>query len=257
MTQEKRLIEIKELLKKKGQLSTRQLAKHFGVSFDTARRDVIHLTSTGQALRVHGGLMSVNHGDVPDFLARTQIQSPVKAKIAKVAARFVHPGQLDFIGPSTTLRHLCTLITGKNLEIVTNSVDNALALMAAPLPTVSILGGTIQKKDRLIYSMNSLSELNKLHFDTAFIGTSKVRKDGVYTSTQVDAQMISLAASRAKQIVLVAEQYKFTNTNSSPFMSLPLDKVDVLITDVPLPEEFAKNFSPKTQIIPIERKFQS
>lgn len=251
MSQEKRLIEIKKLLKEYDQLSTRKLAKHFGVSFDTARRDVIHLTSTGQALRIHGGLMAVNHGDVPDFLARTQIQSPIKAKMAKVAARFVHPGQLDFIGPSTTLRHLCTLITGKNLEIVTNSVDNALALMAAPLPAVSILGGTIQKKDRLIYSMNSLSELNKLHFDTAFIGTSKVREDGVYTSTQVDAQMISAAASRAKQIVLVAEQYKFTNANSSPFMSLPLDKVNVLITDVALPKEIADNFSPKTQIISV------
>ncbi|MGQ5708976.1 DeoR/GlpR family DNA-binding transcription regulator [Lactobacillus sp. PSON] len=251
MSQEKRLIEIKKLLKKEKQLSTRNLAKHFGVSFDTARRDVIHLTSTGQALRVHGGLMVIDDSDVPDFLARTQIQSPIKIKMAKAAARFVHPGQLDFIGPSTTLRQLCTLITGKNLEIVTNSVDNALALMTAPLPTVSILGGTIQKKDRLIYSMNSLSELNKVRFDTAFIGTSKVRKDGVYTSTQVDAQMISIATSRAKQVVLIAEQYKFTNTNSSPFMSLPLDKVDVLITDIPLSKEFADNFSPHTQIISV------
>lgn len=83
MSQEKRLIEIKKLLKKEKQLSTRNLAKHFGVSFDTARRDVIHLTSTGQALRVHGGLMVIDDSDVPDFLARTQIQSPIKIKMAK------------------------------------------------------------------------------------------------------------------------------------------------------------------------------
>lgn len=48
MTQEERLIQIKKLLKEKHQLSTRKLAEHFQISFDTARRDVIHLTSTGQ-----------------------------------------------------------------------------------------------------------------------------------------------------------------------------------------------------------------
>ena len=55
MTQEERLIQIKKLLKEKHQLSTRMIARHFNVSFDTARRDVIHLTTTGQAFRVHGG----------------------------------------------------------------------------------------------------------------------------------------------------------------------------------------------------------
>ena len=73
MTQEERLIQIKQLLKKKHQLSTRQIAAHFNVSFDTARRDVIHLTETGQAIRVHGGLMEINCNSVPDFLARNPV----------------------------------------------------------------------------------------------------------------------------------------------------------------------------------------
>ena len=74
MTQEERLIQIKQLLKKKHQLSTRQIAAHFNVSFDTARRDVIHLTETGQAIRVHGGLMEINCNSVPDFLARKWLE---------------------------------------------------------------------------------------------------------------------------------------------------------------------------------------
>lgn len=94
MTQEERLIQIKQLLKKKHQLSTRQIAAHFNVSFDTARRDVIHLTETGQAIRVHGGLMEINCNSVPDFLARNQVQSPVKMKMARMAKRFVHPGHV-------------------------------------------------------------------------------------------------------------------------------------------------------------------
>ena len=56
MSQEERLIQIKKLLKEKHHLSTRIIAQYFNVSFDTARRDVIHLTTTGQAIRVHGGV---------------------------------------------------------------------------------------------------------------------------------------------------------------------------------------------------------
>ena len=46
MIQEERLVQIKKMLKKEHQVSTKEIAKKFGVSFDTARRDVIHLATT-------------------------------------------------------------------------------------------------------------------------------------------------------------------------------------------------------------------
>ena len=85
MIQEERLVQIKKMLKKEHQVSTQEIAKKFGVSFDTARRDVIHLATTGQAVRIHGGMMEISQNDVPDFLARNQVQSPVKLKMAKMA----------------------------------------------------------------------------------------------------------------------------------------------------------------------------
>ena len=85
MIQEERLVQIKKMLKKEHQVSTKEIAKKFGVSFDTARRDVIHLATTGQAVRIHGGIMEISQNDVPDFLARNQVQSPVKLKMAKMA----------------------------------------------------------------------------------------------------------------------------------------------------------------------------
>ncbi|WP_375378703.1 DeoR family transcriptional regulator, partial [Lactobacillus helveticus] len=64
MNQEQHLLKIKELLKQRQHISTRELATYFKVSFDTARRDVIHLTSTGQAIRVHGGLMATRKSSI-------------------------------------------------------------------------------------------------------------------------------------------------------------------------------------------------
>lgn len=47
MQQEKRLEFIKEQLKQTDHLATKEIADLLGVSFDTARRDVIKLCSTG------------------------------------------------------------------------------------------------------------------------------------------------------------------------------------------------------------------
>ncbi|BDR60141.1 DeoR/GlpR family DNA-binding transcription regulator [Lactobacillus xylocopicola] len=254
MTQEERIYKIKQLLAEKHHLVTRDLATYFAVSFDTARRDVLQLTSTGQAIRVHGGLIANNQDGVPNFLARSQIASPIKTKMAQMAKRFVHPNQCDFIGPSTTLKKLCELIDGLNLQIVTNSIDNSLELMQATLPQVRLLGGKIDKTHRFSYSVTALETLKRMSFNTAFIGTSNVRSDGIYLAKMSDSELIRVAASRAKQVVVVAEKYKFNSRNNSPYLSIPLSQIDVLITDEPLPQELSSNFSPNTQIIPVLRR---
>lgn len=251
MTQEERLIAIKKLLEKKHQLSTRQIAQQFNVSFDTTRRDVIHLTSTGQAMRVHGGLMEINQSSVPDFLARNQVQSPIKLKMAKMAKRFIHPGQCVFIGSSTTLKQLCPMLNGMDMQVITNSIDNALSLLNSEIPSVRLLGGIVNKSQRYIYSEAALETIRKIHFNTAFIGASRIRNDGVYAPRMEDAEMVRTAIKRANQVVLVAEKFKFTNQSTSPYMSAPLDKIDVLITDTPLPPEIRQGFNSKTQIIPV------
>lgn len=254
MTQEERIREIKELLNKRHHLVTRDIADHFNISFDTARRDVLRITSTGQAIRVHGGLLANNQDGVPNFLMRSQIDSPVKTKMAQMALRFVHPNQCDFIGPSTTLKKLCELINGINLQIVTNSIDNSLELMQSRQPSVRLLGGKIDKEHRFSYSVTSLKTLERLSFNTAFIGASSVKSDGIYSNRMSDSELIRTAATRAKQVVVVAEQYKFNGQITSPFMSVPLSKVDVLITDSSLSQEIKQKFSPHTQIISVLRK---
>lgn len=251
MIQEERLNQIKDLLKQEHRILTKEIAEKFNVSFDTARRAVIHLCSTGQAVRIHGGMMEINQTSVPDFLARNQVQSPVKLKMAKMARKFVHPDQCDFIGSSTTLKRLCPLLNGMDLQVVTNSIDNALNLLTGEFPSVRLLGGIVNKSQRYIYSEEALETIRRIHFNTAFIGGSKVRVDGVYASIMDDAEIVNEVVKRANQVVLVAEKYKFTNQSTSPFMSTSLDKVDVLITDTPLPDEIKSYFSSKTQIIPV------
>lgn len=71
-----RLRLIKQLLTKKEELTTNEVALKLAVSKDTVRRDFDHLAQTGQALRIHGGLMTLGDSGVPNFKERTKILSP-------------------------------------------------------------------------------------------------------------------------------------------------------------------------------------
>lgn len=66
-SQVERLDLIRRTLDERKTISTREIMQLCQVSFDTARRDVIKLTNTGQAIRIHGGLMKIKQGTVPDL----------------------------------------------------------------------------------------------------------------------------------------------------------------------------------------------
>ena len=249
MTQANRLKEIRRLLLEKRELKTREIASYFGISFDTARRDVLRLTETGQALRIHGGIMAVDDDSVPSFLNRQHILSPVKRDLAEIASHFVHTGQCDFIGPSTTLNLLCQRLGGQDLTVVTNSIDNVLALLPMQQPAVRLLGGNVDKTNRVTHSPLAMETLRQLRFHTVFIGAAKVGTDGTYLSDADDAAMIQLAVSRAQRVILVAEKHKFVSEVTAPYQSAPLDRIDVVITDAPLDDEVKKLFSPRTRLI--------
>lgn len=169
-----RLRLIKQLLTKKEELTTNEVALKLAVSKDTVRRDFDHLAQTGQALRIHGGLMTLGDSGVPNFKERTKILSPLKHEMAKLAAKFVSHDGLYYFDTSTTLVQLAKLIDFKGTTIVTNSLDNALALTNSRLMRVELLGGTLNKHNRFTSSMTSLGELANYQFDVTFIGTSRL-----------------------------------------------------------------------------------
>lgn len=247
--QQERLSKIKELLAANKHLKTSDIAQHFNVSFDTARRDVLRLTTTGQAVRVHGGIMSINTNQVPSYLTRQHILSPVKLKMAQTGKRLLNPGKLYFFAPSTTIAQLCNQIHGLNAAIVTNSLDNAMNLIGNELPVVNILGGTVQPTNRFISSPYSLEEISRYHFEAAFVGAAKVDENGFYVANQADAAITKRAIELSNRVVLFAEKYKFTTTNSSPFKVESLNQVDTLISDVPLIPRWKSWFKPNIRVI--------
>lgn len=82
MSQEKRIELIKQLLEERQELSTKDIMEEFGVSQDTARRDIVLLTKRGEVKRTHGGILPLDFGkSVPNFQSRLSQFTKQKRKL--------------------------------------------------------------------------------------------------------------------------------------------------------------------------------
>lgn len=246
--QDERLNEITELLRKRGKLSTKFMAEYFGVSRDTARRDIIKLVSTGRAKRMHGGILAYSSNTVPEYLVRSHILSPIKVEMAKLALKEIQTKGLFFIAASTTLVQMCEHINQAGVTVVTNSIDNAVALTKSSLIRVELLGGRVDKRNRYTCSLSTLSELDYLSFKRVFIGTSGITSEGIYLSNKDDAVVIRNVVKHSRRIIAVAEQYKF-NSHKAAYKVCSCKDINVLITDVVLKEEQESWFSQDIKVV--------
>ena len=102
--QEKRLKKIMLMLEDKGEVSTQEIVEQFGISRDTARRDIIQLVENGKVIRTHGGIiMPEEKLQVLNYFERLNQLSQEKQRMAQLAVKQIHPNSVCFIDVSTTL----------------------------------------------------------------------------------------------------------------------------------------------------------
>ena len=252
MSQEKRIELIKQLLEERQELSTRDIMTEFGVSQDTARRDIVLLTKKGEVKRTHGGILPLDFGrSVPNYQSRLSRFTKSKTKIAMEAGKYFKPHHVYFVDSSTILLRTCQSIN-MPVAIVTHSLDNCIALAENSKVTVKVLSGTLNHENRYFYSNLAMQELHDIAFDTAFIAASGIDENGAYLLDQGDAEIVGLAVSRARKVILVAEHQKFVN--KSYYRICPLDKISMFITDKALTPEQKAMFTDKTEIIVANKK---
>jgi DeoR family fructose operon transcriptional repressor len=136
--------ELLQLVETKGQMSVDELARHFGVSGDTVRRDLQHLERRKALLRTHGGAVSTGllaHRETP-FLTRAFAHADAKTRIGRVAAQLISDGETLIVnGGSTTFAFAGSLGARRNLKVVTDNVAMLSVLPAKALQSVYLLGG--------------------------------------------------------------------------------------------------------------------
>ena len=127
-----RILEVAELLDKRGKLSLEQLEAYFpNVSQMTLRRDLFQLEEEGKIIRVRGGAMSVRELQKTSgepYTKKTTIHIDEKIVIAQKAAGLVDEGASIFVDGGSTALYLAKEMPDKVYNVFTNGLAVATEL---------------------------------------------------------------------------------------------------------------------------------
>ncbi len=230
------------LLHESDVLSVLSLSERLGVSEATVRRDLQNLQERGLLARFHGGATLKPLGQ-PELLFSDKEGkfSEEKKRIALSALSLIQAHDVIYLDGGSTVLHLARLLEQRSdLTIVTNSLMAASLLMESGHRLI-LTGGEFRVLSRTLVGPLSAPILQSIAVDKAFMGTMGLTlTDGLSTSDANEAFTKKQAMSRARQVILLADQSKFGV--SSFVNSGRLADLNIVISNQISPE-FQKHFT--------------
>ena len=240
-----RILEVAELLDKRGKLSLEQLEAYFpNVSQMTLRRDLFQLEEEGKIIRVRGGAMSVREvqktSGVP-YTKKTTIHTDEKIVIAQKAAGLIDDGVSIFIDGGTTALYLAKEMPDKVCNVFTNGLAVATELSKKKNVVVNLLGGQLIKENLSTASSFSSLYFTDTNFELAIISSSAFTpENGFSCNSQVEAELLRVICKKAKFLYMMLDSSKIGKIKPYTF-ARPSD-INVLITDNDFPEDLKDMF---------------
>ncbi|MBF9030434.1 DeoR family transcriptional regulator [Rhodobacterales bacterium HKCCE3408] len=240
MTQTFRHPEILDIARREGKVTVDSLARHFGVTLQTIRRDLTELAEAGRLERVHGGAIIPSGTANLIYEHRRGLQSVEKAAIARLCAQSIPNDTSVFLNIGTSTEAVATeLLHHIGLLVVTNNINVANILRANPDCEVVVAGGNLRRSDGGLTGSLTIETIRSFKFDYAVIGCSALDTDGEILDFDVQEVGVSQTIiSRARKTFLVADSTKFNRT--APVRIASLADLDIFVTDRNLPPDLAE-----------------
>ncbi|MBR1983731.1 MAG: DeoR/GlpR transcriptional regulator [Clostridia bacterium] len=209
------------------------------VSLMTLHRDLSALEEMGVVTKYRGGVRSVRQADDLEFNIRMKENNTGKMSMVKKAMKLLHPKSSIFLDASTSNLMLARNLPDMELNITTISPNIAIELCRLTNSTVNLCGGTMNPRTLSVSGANTMSILENINIDLAFIGVSGCSAEAGFTcGTEADMLIKRLIIKKARTSVVMCGADKFKRI--MPFTFASISDVDYIISDEPLPEDFIK-----------------
>jgi DeoR family fructose operon transcriptional repressor len=223
-----------------GSVDVADLARRYGVTTETIRRDLSDMQSRNLLRRVHGGAVPIeriNHE--PMLAAREVVNAEEKLRIATKAAEEVpEHGSVIIDSGSTTQRLAEVFPVERDVHVVTNSLLTALTLSRRGLRQVTVLGGAVRTTTLAMVDETTRAQLQDMTVDVLFISCDGLSfQHGLTTPYREEHTIKRAMIERARRVVAMVDHSKFGNVQMFGFAAF--DEIDVLVTDTGLDPEAA------------------
>ena len=224
---------ILELLREQDTILLKDLEKQFpDVSSMTLRRDLEFFEKIGEAVRIRGGARHIKSlGVQEDLYALRAVKNPAaKEHIASIAVGYVETGRSIYMDSGSTGMSFARALPDLNLSIVTGAPNVAMEVSKRYKPSVTMIGGVINRNTLSVSGPQSMQFISNLNFDIAFLVASAFSLDSGFTCGNSDECELKRAiAAKARRTIVMVDSSKFGKT--MPYTFANLGDVDVLITD--------------------------
>lgn len=221
-----------------GRVSVVALSEQFDVTTETVRRDLAALESSGLVRRVHGGAVALDRASTrePSLSERREQHGAAKTAVGRAAMRALGEtfrGSLYLDAGTTTAAVAAELARRPDvagIDVVTHSLAIAYDLAAAPLGSLTVIGGRVRGLTVAAVGADTVHTIDGMRPDLAIVGTNGIAADfGLSTPDSDEAAVKRAIVRAARRVVVVADSDKFDRELLVGFAALA--DIDVLVTD--------------------------
>jgi len=248
---------ILNLIAQNGKITTSEIQEQFGVSYDSAKRDLRILEEKGLLKRTHGGAIparQIASGKPPMVTCKDigEVKDNYMA-IAQKAVSMIQNQDVIFITSATVGYFMAQNIPDSiQIRVVTNSIVIAEELRKRANISVIMLGGEMDNKGNC-YDAFAIDTIRKLRFDKCFITAAAISANfglSIQKSQAISFWNAVIDSSKQTIGLFPTEKIGFESIVSI----CPANRLDVLITDWNALEEDLAKFDKKGIEIVIAEK---
>jgi DeoR/GlpR family transcriptional regulator of sugar metabolism len=240
---EPRRMKILAWLQEEGSARVRDLSAAFAVSEATIRQDLEKLETDGHITRQHGGAFLRTVSRQVETMSLQHMENiDKKRKIGAKAASLVGDGETIILDAGSTTTEVAHQLLGRSsLTVITNALNIALLLGAAPGYAVHMPGGQFKGPTLSLSGDKAAEYFEDVYAGKLFLATAGVALDtGLTYPSFADLQLKQAMIRAASRVYLVADS---TKINRSSFTRLgTLDVIHAFITDDGIRDEDARAF---------------
>ncbi|WP_207486049.1 DeoR/GlpR family DNA-binding transcription regulator [Arenibaculum pallidiluteum] len=227
---------ILDRLGRDGRVVAADLARAFGTSEDTIRRDLRDLAARGLCQRVYGGALPISPSQGTATRRRAERISGKQALGARLAA-LVRPGQTVFIDAgSTNLAAARALPELPGLTVATHDPAIAVALTGRAGIELILLGGRIDAHSGAALGMHALRGAMDMRPDLLLLGACALdAAGGLAAFGYEDAEMKRALVRRAGAVAAAVTNDKLGT--AAPHRVGPADILSDLVAEHDAPED--------------------
>lgn len=229
---------IQEIVQQKGVVKVAELSKMFGVSELTIRRDLDILERKDILERTHGGAVYNQRMRIePLYEQKSRIHRKEKEAIGALTTQIIEDGDTLLINSGSTTREVMKNLKTRKIRIITSNMSALFDISESNVELIFIGGYYRKQSNSLVGSLASLS-LQQIYGSKSIIGVDGISiKYGLTTPIMEEAEVARQMIERTPgPVIIVADHSKIGVVSN--FITAPLDKVDILVTDEKIDEGY-------------------